>query len=437
MYFSFVRKIMGTDNTNKENPHEIIFSDIQHTSDYITELRESLGYYSGWIPQDKADGPSADGAWELIKNDVQVALCLDLLSLWSAGEYFEIMCEEREIKDIVHKGLSYIKDFTHARKSLIYDGTLYGMGLQKKYWKRVSWKKYPGLVWEVPYQIKEVSRERLRITRSLEDKTRTFWTIWMPEYDRFAVMQDAQIAPLYKGPKIQDFVWYYNIVDEIYPYFKGYGEIIYKLVYIKDKLIKYWADLAESWSKPYIIAKIDTMKAAFDSSGNLGTGFENMQTRVDDLLETLDNMVARHTLAIDKDAEEVSFHEHGTQGQNLIKEFIEFINKQFLLLILGSELATTTGEGQGAYAMAHIHKGSTQSKVRYPRKRSEERYTEDLVWDFLRRNQNNFSAIGLEIPDEGEVGIKFGSESEDIQMRIALGGGNDNEGQRNKAASGI
>jgi len=142
----------------------------QHASAYVSDLRNTIGYYFGWIPSEFADKVSEEQAYEILKDDEVIFSRLELLSLFAAGEYVDCAGSNSELCALLKRALGYIKDFTHSRKSLIFNGNLFGLSIQKKYWKKVVWPDYPDLVWEVPERLVEVDRRRLRIERSIKDK---------------------------------------------------------------------------------------------------------------------------------------------------------------------------------------------------------------------------------------------------------------------------
>ena len=128
---------------DENNPNSAILADHQGTESYVVDLKTLAGYYTGWIYPSHADQATDDNAWDLVTDDSQVAHCMNLLSLWSAGEHFEVISPWQEVSDIVVRALKYCSDFNHARKQLAYDSVLYGLGLQKKVWKKVVWRDSP------------------------------------------------------------------------------------------------------------------------------------------------------------------------------------------------------------------------------------------------------------------------------------------------------
>jgi len=382
----------------------MILARTQLTSNYVATLRGIIGYFIGYVNNITAD--QAENVYEMLKNDAQVAHGIHFLSLQIAGETFTIDTPNEELSKIIMFGLKQIRDFTHARKSLAASAVLFGLGIQKK---EYTTKKYNGFSWKVPTALREIDRRRLRIEYSTENKNEQYWTVWSPKYDAYVVLEDRNKIPDAEY-SLQDYVWFMHDFEETSPYFRGFGEVLYPLIYTKQKLLQYWGDLSESWAKPFLIALIDPNQGTINSiHGN------SVQERVDSIFDSFTAARARHMVVGDK-RDKFEYHEMGNVGNNLIKEYIEYIDTKIELLLIGSKLTTGTGES-GSYALGHIHRGSTQSIITYNRVRLEEVLVQDLIMDFLWQNRINLNILNIEMPDVSDVAIKIRVESEELQKK--------------------
>ena len=346
---------------DSKNPNSVQYAVYQHISSYVTNLRDVSGYYKGYVGDHDVDTPTADNAYHLIEEDLEVAHCLDVMSLGAAADTFEIGGKNRELNYIVRKALSYISDFLHSRKQLIYDARLKGLGLQRKRWKKLSWREYPGILWDVPYRLEEVDRDQLRIERNPKDRTDAYWTIWEPAYDGYIRIIDRAQNPNYEGPQVQDFVWFFWETEPTFPMYRGGGQVLYKLVYIKDKLLNLWSTLCEKYSHPFVVALIDTMRSALAAT-DIGAGFVSADERMVKLLEKIDAMVAGNSLVLDKNADDVRFHDMKLTGSNVIEDYVKYIDKKINNFVVGASLSTGEGEGKGSYAMQSGHRAVTTMK---------------------------------------------------------------------------
>ena len=138
------------------------------------------------------------------------------------------------------------------------------------------------------------------------------------------------------------------------------------MVYIRDKVIHYWADLMEKWGHPIVTAAINSMKGAFDAA-NVGEGYVTEESRMNKLLEQWENMKARNVFLYDRNGDQIEIKDFGAQGNNMFRDYLNYMDSQIHAMILGSELVTETGGGHGSYAMAHVHRGTTQAKIMYIR----------------------------------------------------------------------
>lgn len=392
------------------------FAQTQYISQYVTDLRQITGYYLPWIPETSHD---VEDFYDCIENDAAVKHAMHLLSLMVAGEYFEVSGPDKMWNQIAVKAFRHIIRFTHSRKSMISKSVLYGLAIQKKEWKKVTWDEFPGMSWEVPTRIKEVDRRRVRIERGFEDKNDLCYTIWCPKTDQYMKLEDRNINPVALNA-VQDYLWVMHEFEEMSPYGRGIGEVLYPLIYIKRQVVQYWADLAEHWGQPMLVATIQAARAAVDAALKGGTGVKNASDIMDNWLDMLEKMRARH-VAVKPDYDKLDIHEAGSTGQNILKELIDYIDKKIELLILGAEL-TTMAPSVGSYALGQLHKGATQSIVSYNRSNIEEVFERDLLYDFYLRNRYNFLALGLYWIAPCPVKFKIKVEKEEQQEEMMQAG---------------
>lgn len=378
---------------------------IQIIPPYVGELRSKTGYYLGWIPNEYADQVSADNAYDLLKNDLAIAHALHLHACMAAGERWRFHAEDKRIVTILEKCIDRISDFMHARKSLIEGGMLFGLGIQRKYYETFEIREIPNLKWIGISRIEEVDRRRLRLERGEYDNTSLEWTIWDPRYDQYIKIQDRADNPLAPaGSGIQDYIWYFHEKEELNPYYRGLGQILYIIVFIKSKVLQYWADNCESWSKPWLVMAIDIAKGAINAA--IGGDIKTASARVQEMLEVFEKARARHAIVVDKE-DKIDFFEHGSTGTNILREFMNYADEKIQLLLLGAELTTGTGSGVGSYALGNVHRQQTETLILYSRNRLQEVLERDLIYDLLYRNRLNFYRLGMMSPEPGDVKLEL------------------------------
>jgi len=362
----------------------MILARTQYIPTYIGDLRAITGYYVGWIDNQLAD--AAEEQYELLKNDAQVAHGIHYMSLQTAGDYIEIHTENLRLKAVLRWMLKQIRDFTHARKSLAYSSILYGLGIQKK---KYATKKKFGVDWQVPISLKEVDRRRLRIEYNPDNKTEQYWTLWSPKIDAYIILEDRSKVPNAEIA-VQDFVWMMHEVEETSPYFRGFGEVLCPLVYIKSKLLQYWSELCEGWARPFLVALADTRIRTMDSAAG-----NTLKERVDAILDSFETARSRHAVVIDKN-DKFEYHEKGTSGANILKEYIDYLDNKILMLLVGSELATSMPKKVGSYALGRVHQSVTGTIIQYNRKRLSETLKIDLIQEFINKNRENFYLLDID-----------------------------------------
>ena len=84
---------------------------LQHVEPYISDLRSQIGFYTGWIPNTYADTVTADNFYEVLRKDMEVKRCSNLLSLMAAGEFFRVNHYDIRVKAISNIVLSNVREF--------------------------------------------------------------------------------------------------------------------------------------------------------------------------------------------------------------------------------------------------------------------------------------------------------------------------------------
>lgn len=391
---------------------------MQFVSNYIGDLRSQIGLYIGYIPNEYADQPSADNFYTTIEMDKEIARCSHLLSLMAAGERIKIKHDNKILTRLVSNAFREINDFLHARKSLIEKSVVFGLGIQKKHYETVEWEDFPGMRWQVCTEMKEVDRRRLRIERDTNARNKQYWTIWQPQFDAYQVIEDRAENP--NAPlALQDYAFLYHTTEELYPYFRGFGDVLYDLAAIKTNCMTYWGNLAESWSQPFLTIFANLMKGSFNASS--GTGFPTENERKNAILEESKKWRARHVAIFGDSSEKLEWNEHGNSGSNIIRELVEYCDKKIQLIFCGTELSTGAGGGQGSYALGAVHKQEFDTIIQYNRSRLCEVLAVDIAYDFLLRNRWNLYELGIRLPRPRDVEIAITVDAEEQQQQQAQG----------------
>ena len=386
---------------------------IQSIPSYVSLLRSVSGLYLGYIPNKYADTVSENDYYGILESDPTIAHVIGMRALMTVGERVEIEHKDKRLVHILKMALQQIPDFLHAQKSLAEKGILYGLGIQRKFYRSCRLGDLPG-TWQCVYRLQEVDRRRLRIERDLEDRTKTSWTIYDLALDSYKRILDRALVPnLAEGDGLQDYVWYIHSYEETSPYFRGIGDNLFSLGYIKSKCMQYWADLAESWSKPFLTFITDIMNMAMDAQ--LGQGFATKDEIVARIIEKYEKVRARHMAVVDA-RDKVEWHEHGSSGNNIIRELIEYCDRRIEILGLGAEL-TTQSAATGSYAQASIHRQATDSIIVYDRVRLASVIAEHILYDFCVRNARQLRIFGVGQPAAGSIHVKFIVEQEELKKQ--------------------
>jgi hypothetical protein len=332
----------------------------------------------------------------------------------AAGDIVRVKTENSILQRVLQLSLKYIERFQHARKSLIEKSIIYGLGIQRKYWRTVELDEFPGYRWEVPVRLQEVDLRRFRIERNPVRPEIAYYTVWDVETDQYVQLEDRRVNPQ-AYLSTQDFIWLRHEFEETSPYSRGLGEVLYRIAYIKNRTLQYWADLGEHWGKPLLVASIDAARATYDAAVNSG-GLQNAEAAMDRWLEILENMRARH-VAVKPEYDKLEVHEAGNTGNNLLKQLVDYCDSRINIVLLGAEL-TTSAPSVGSYASAQLHQGTSNIIKNYSRTNEAEEYERSLLADIYFRNRLNFRALGVRWSGARPARLEISSKREEQQQEL-------------------
>ena len=366
---------------------------MQHVSTYVGLLRQKIGLYLGWTPETYANQVAEDNAYDMLKNDEVVASHLFLHSSHASQGKVVIKGPDTRLCTILNELVSKTQDLGHTKLSLLSNGMLFGLGVQLKRYAKGSIPFIKGLEWTYIKSTQEVDTRRLRIERDSENRSNLYWTIWKPDVDLYVRLWDRSENPdALHGEGIQDYMWYIHEKEELNPYYRGLGVILYRLVYIRSKIIQYWADLCESWAKPFFTLSLNLAKGAISSIA-MGD-IKSADARIKEWLSVLESARSRHAIVKDIN-DKMEILEHGSTGNNILREFLIYVDEKIQNIFLGASLTTGTGKGVGSYALGEVHQEQTHQLVAYSRERLREVLLRELVEDLVFQNSNTLQMLGI------------------------------------------
>lgn len=401
---------------------------IQFYDEYVQDLKYAIGYYTSWVPREFSDLVSESDGYEMLKNDEKVRQSMTQLALFAAGEKTRIICEDERIQVLAGKFLSNIERYNHAKKSAVFQSTLFGLSLQKIEWEKRRFRNIPG-EWVVPKKIVECDKRRLRIERSNENRNHKYWTIWDDKSDEYLVMVDRNDYPNYQGPRTQDYLWVWYEQEEMEPYYRGLSHVLFRMVYTKSFILQYWHELCETCSKPWIHVEADSSKGGFDDSPAFG--MDNWQTRVENIVNELGKHKARHILVTDKDADKLTIHENGSIGANILEQYLRYADEMIVRNIMGEEIVGH--KAAGSFNLATIKREAIDAFVVDARYSIQEAHERQLLQECFWRNRKNLAVLGIPFPEPGEVKVEFYIESEEIKEAFLSDGLSESRKQRSRA----
>lgn len=370
---------------------------IQINPQYVIDLRQRIGLYLGYIPTNTGDAIDVDDAAKMIVDDDTVAHGINLLAMQATGDEVVVECPNKRLEDILNFMLRSISSFSYARKTLVKTGTLFGLSLQRKIY---TYKKIPGYPyeWKMIDSFREVDKKNLRIERGVDDRNHMYWTLWTPEFDKYVILEDCADNPNADDKySLQGYMWYIHDYEEDKPYFKGIADVLYPLVYKRAKVLGYWFEVCEMWGGPSFIAKIDSNKASIEA-GLVSESSETLDTYKQNLSDALVQLKHNKVIVMDK-TDEVKMLEQSSTGNNIHREYLEYLDKKITLCILGTELASQSGKG-GSYALGQVQENITLDTIKYSQKRMAQTLKSDVINDFLIRNSLLLHLLGIDYERE-------------------------------------
>lgn len=385
---------------------------MQHPSKYVGELRQIIGYYVGWVANEYASNTDEDNMYAVIDNDDAVKGSLDQLALMAAGINFYIKCPSQPLLEkILNLAIGEMRKFNITRKSLVSKSFIYGLALHQKYYDRIKFDGIPG-EWLTCIRTQNVDRRRLRIEREIsgpEGFNKSYWTIYQPEYDAYIILRDRGDGENYAlGSCVQDYIWFSQDEEELYPYFKGAADILFPLCYAKMHGYQYWSEFCEFWSNPQVYGRMDLKQGIF--SGVID-GVANQNQRGRNIYQEFRKM-RKNNIFVAAGNDEIKLLQSGSVGVNVDRELVEYVDARINLYIMGSSLTTSTSEKSG-YSADRIHLSQSELKGKDLRKSLSEVLLDDLIFDFIYKNRVNLFALGIRVPNRSDIEFIYSIDSGD------------------------
>lgn len=391
----------------------------QYYDAYITDLRQATGYYTGYTPRYLSSLVSADYNHELLRTDDLVQQSLELLAIQIAGSKHRVTVENNpQMEELMNYAMDFLPRFSKHRQEQIANMVLYGMGVQKMHWEKKVIGGVPG-VWWVPSCISEIDPRRIAI-EGAPGKIKPYFTIWEPEHDAFVKILDRAKYPQYEHCA-QNYIWSFYNQDELSAgYGRSMGEILYRLVYMRNELLKIWPRVAEKFGRPLPVVH-------YDFKGRSGvfnddTGLEGIVPAAAEIRALCNNIrkqMADDVLVVDADlVQKIEWQEFGAVSVDLIEKQINYIDQRITQVILTNEASTNMGD-KGSYAQTNVLVGVANTRIVNYRQGIEEDYRRDLLYSgFVYKNRFELTKWGIPIPTLNEIKLEFYTDSEEMKKEV-------------------
>lgn len=235
--------------------------------------------------------------------------------------------------------------------------------------------------WWVPVRIEDFDKRWFRqVTRFEGEEISAHWEHWnlgMMRWDPHTVDQAlTTIKHVYNDDQSS----------------LGYGSALREALgwawYAKTNIGQETLTAIERYAGGMLVAKVDGARDA-------ATGLPNTEL-ITQMLNTLADMRARHTVVIDS-SDEIEVIPAPTGGHEVMDNMRAELRSSIFTLVLGANLTTSADKG-GSFALADVQENSTEALIQYDREILEETLTDDLIGCVWRKNWANI--VEMEIAEE-------------------------------------
>lgn len=392
----------------------------QYYDNYINDLRQAVGYYTGYAPRYLSSLVAADYNHELLRTDDVVQQSLELYSIQIAGSKHAVdVPGKQQTQDLLTACLDFLPRFSKHRQEQVSNMTLYGMGVQKIHWEQKIINGFVGKWW-VPVMLSEIDPRRVAIEGS-PGKGRPYFTIWEPEHDAFIKILDRSKYPNYEYVT-QNYVWSFYNQDELSAgYGRGMGEVLYRLVYMRNELLKIWPRVAEKFGRPLPVVFYDfkNNSGVFADDGSGLEGVVATQTEIQNLTQQIRKQIQDDVLVLDYHlVKDLKWQEFGNVATDIVERQIAYVDQRIKQVILMNEASTSLGD-KGSYAQSTVLMGVANTRMLNYRQGIEEDYRRDLLYSgFIYKNRFQFLQNDIQIPTLNEVKLRFYTDSENLRQEI-------------------
>lgn len=182
------------------------------------------------------------------------------------------------------------------------------------------------------------------------------------------------------------------------PYGRPLGSVVYWAVKFRHAGLKFWTEFAEKFGQPWI-------KATYP----LGT----QQARVMQMLDMLNSTIQDGVVAVPSEFNVETIDVNKTSSGDIFNQFLEHMNEEIAIGILGQTLTTKMDKSGGSFAAAKVHGGIRKDLIEEDRKMIERAFNELIGWIY-ELNWDNSQKPVFQLVDAPTPGL------EDGQLSMAL-----------------
>lgn len=364
-----------------------------HQENYANMLRAAYRWF--WHINDPDYALEQDEAtWQKIWRDSKVAQAMHQRKASVAGKTWTVQpgSESPAVNDIkaaevAKAGLKMINNFSQSRMTLV-DAIFRGRSFAfvEGFRRSVSLAGTDAQEWWVPRNLKHVDKQRLRIVPVVEGEPGKRKRV------RTKVEMADEVEYVWREVPLDRYRQFVRILyadeESTLGYGRGMLTSIYFTWWLKQEVLQEGLSGLERWARGAVAVKTDLQA----QTGKEGKDTETIR---EEFLTVLENMMARHSLAFDKNDEVVELGAQARGGGQLVIDFVRYLDDSLIGLILGSILPFGGAGDKGSLARAEVEMDTTDILLNMDRELLGEALTQGVISNFWRFNRPQLAAVGL------------------------------------------
>lgn len=334
-------------------------------------------------------------AWQKVRRDAIIAHAIERRQHAAAGLDWQLLPAtddegDQRAAEVMTDLLRQMRGFHMGRFNLaesIFRGSSWAYINTRRRAMRVTGDKRR--IWMVPERLTHVDRYRFRLSRTQDSfevdapAITTQWEMWSVKRQEWEPLLDRRPWVHVTFQPIEESLGYgRGLLNSIFFYWRA-----------KEVVLTQGLAGLERWAQGLVHLALDDQRV-----GSVGRSNDEMVT---EYLEQLKKHRSEHIFVTGKQ-DELKVHDAAGTGYQMVRDFLEYLDRGVTQLILSSILPTGGGADVGSNARAEIEQETSEAIFQSDRRTLSESIQDSLIDLIWRRNRGNLMALfadeGLPLP---------------------------------------